>query len=721
MAEETGDPKIPNRLLTAGVLVTTAVLAWTAYGEYVQYDVERVHRPRQVRVAKLSQVIAGVAELQSMIVAQAAETGDPQWEQRYGQLQAQEDAAIMEVTQVAPDGSEALAVPISAVNRDLAAIERRIFDLVRSGQRQEARALLRGGEYDSHRGLYARWLAAVAKDLDAKVQASMLGARENARRNLVINASVIAGLLVGWFFLLRTFSRWQSALRDANRRLARDLVEIKRVDRMKTEFVSTVSHELRTPLTSIRGSLGLLAGGIAGKLPDAAVNLVEIAKSNCERLIRLINDILDIEKLESGQMRFDSKLADLRAVIEQAVAANASFAAQHNVAVRLDLPDEPMLVHADVDRLNQVVTNLLSNAAKFSPAGAEVDVRASRIGDRATVQVRDRGPGIPEEFQERIFEKFSQADSSDTRAKGGSGLGLSISKAIVERLGGTIGFFTGAGEGTNFHFDLPLWTSLAAPETKPSPSRPCVLVVEDDRDIARLIGMMLDRAGYDADLAFDAAQARERLAAGTYCAMTVDLKLPDLGGLMLIRAVRRDERTATLPIIVVSAIAEEGRTSLNGEALSISDWMGKPIDENRLVVSLRNAVDGTPAGRARVLHVLHIEDDPDVQRVVATMSQDFAVFEFATTLREARMLLQRRRFDLVLLDIVLPDGSGWDLIPEINRAAPVPPVVVFSAHDATAAEKARVEAVLVKARTSNEELLETIRKLLDRVPAAAGS
>jgi signal transduction histidine kinase/DNA-binding response OmpR family regulator len=707
--------------LTLGVAATAAALLWMAFAEYTQYRSERTTRPQQVRIAQLAQILARVDELQNIVLVMALDTGDPQWEQRYLQLAKEEDAALGEVSQLESGsvGAEE-AARLRTLNTGLGEVESRALELLRSGQRDAARSLLRGDQYIRQRQVYAKWLGQMATRLDAQVAATLRTALEVTRRNLLVAAGALLALLAGWFLLLRTFTRWESALADANRQLSRDIVEIKRVDRMKTEFVSTVSHELRTPLTSIRGSLGLLAGGVAGELPAAAANLVNIAKNNCERLIRLINDILDIEKIESGQMRVDSQVVDLGPMIDQAILGNASFAAQHDVTVILDASAEALRVDVDSDRLNQVITNLLSNAVKFSPAGGEVRVRTARVGDRARVEVSDRGPGIPDEFLDRIFQKFSQADSSDTRQKSGSGLGLSISKAIVERLGGRIGFTTASGHGTTFHFELPL-RDLSPPSVQAlrmPAGRPRILVCEDDRDVARLISMILDNAGFESDIAYDAAQARELLAVTTYSAMTVDLKLPDVDGVMLIRALRQDERTVNLPIVVVSATADEGRMTLNGEELSVSDWLGKPIDENRLVMNIRNAVAGAGSGRPHVLHVLHIEDDPDVQRIVATISQDFATFEFAATLREARARLQERRFDLILLDIMLPDGSGWELIDEVGQLVPSPPVVVFSAKDATVAERGRAAAVLVKSRTSNEQLLQTIKGLLER-PAHA--
>jgi len=239
--------------------------------------------------------------------------------------------------------------------------------------------------------------------------------------------------------------------------LLTDITELKRLDRMKSEFVSTVSHELRTPLTSIRGSLGILAGGVAGPLSDKVRGFIEIAKDNCERLIRLINDILDMEKIESGKMSFQLQVVDLMQLIEQTVKANEGYAAQHDVRLQIAAARPGAKVHADSDRLAQVLTNLISNACKFSPAQSSVEIAVSEQGERVRVEVIDHGPGISEAFRERIFQKFSQEDSSDMRRKGGTGLGLSVSKAIIDGLGGEIGFATGSNEGSTFYFLLPLW------------------------------------------------------------------------------------------------------------------------------------------------------------------------------------------------------------------------------------------------------------------------
>jgi len=237
--------------------------------------------------------------------------------------------------------------------------------------------------------------------------------------------------------------------------MSRDVTVRQEIDRLKSEFITTVSHELRTPLTSIRGSLGLLAGGAAGEISHSAKLMVDIAYKNSERLTRLVNDILDIERIEGGKLAFHIAPLDLTRLVEHAIDANRGYGEQFGVTFVLTHGVPGAYVQGDADRLTQVFTNLLSNAAKFSPAGATVEVAVTRRGQWLRVGVTDHGAGVPEAFRARIFGKFAQADSSSTRQNGGAGLGLSIAKAIIERHGGRIDYISEPDQGATFFVDLP--------------------------------------------------------------------------------------------------------------------------------------------------------------------------------------------------------------------------------------------------------------------------
>lgn len=236
-----------------------------------------------------------------------------------------------------------------------------------------------------------------------------------------------------------------------------NITERREMERMKREFIATVSHELRTPLTSIRGSLGLIAAGAMGELPEKVTPMVQIALQNCERLVLIINDILDMEKIESGKSQLQIGAVAVGSLLQQALALNQAYADKFGVTLVLEPPPVQLQVLADADRLMQVITNLLSNAAKFSAVGSVVRVRVRALADdqRVRFEVEDDGSGIPEEFRARMFEKFAQAQSSAGRHFGGTGLGLAICKSLVEQMDGRIHFESRVGGGTIFFVELP--------------------------------------------------------------------------------------------------------------------------------------------------------------------------------------------------------------------------------------------------------------------------
>lgn len=487
--------------------------------------------------------------------------------------------------------------------------------------------------------------------------------------------------------------------------IIRDVTERRRVEQMKNEFVSTVSHELRTPLTSIAGSLGLLAGGAAGALPERAAKLIKIAHGNSERLVRLINDILDIEKIESGKMTFDIRPTPLRHLLEQAIQSNQAYAAEFGVHTKLDDHGaEGATVLADPDRLMQVVINLLSNAAKFSPAGGAVTVAVRRAGKSYRIAVRDQGTGIPEAFKERIFSKFAQADSSDTRAKGGTGLGLSIVKEIVARHNGTVTFTSEPDEGTEFVVEIP----AAEPGEARRQAASLVLLCEADDAGARRAKETLERAGFPCDIATSTDELRALTDARDYAVLILDLPLPGAEMVGLIRDLRRTKRYSTTPILVVSTESERGEIS---QAVDVADWIDKPVELGRLAEGVRAALAGV-SGRPRILHV---EDDLDVLKVVATAFDGRAQITPVVDLGEARDALKAQDFDLVILDLALPSGSGVDLLPDMRNSIGQPiPVVIFSAFESGPDLARQVEATLTKSKASLNNLVDTVEMLVER-------
>jgi PAS domain S-box-containing protein len=242
--------------------------------------------------------------------------------------------------------------------------------------------------------------------------------------------------------------------------IVRDISERRKIERMKSEFISTVSHELRTPLTAIRGALGLVVGGAMGAVPDKIAALLAMAHKNSESLTRLINDLLDIQKIEAGKMDFIFERLSLQSLLQTAVNNNQGFAQSMETEIVLSDSCNDATVMVDAGRFQQVMANLLSNACKYSPEGSRVRVMTMMRNENwIRIEVIDQGSGIPEAFRERLFQKFSQADSSDTRAKGGTGLGLAISQAIIKQMQGEIGYYMDElqSAGTHFYIDLPLY------------------------------------------------------------------------------------------------------------------------------------------------------------------------------------------------------------------------------------------------------------------------
>ncbi|HTD74826.1 MAG TPA: ATP-binding protein [Steroidobacteraceae bacterium] len=351
-----------------------------------------------------------------------------------------------------------------------------------------------------------------------------------------------------------------------------DLSHRLEIDRIRNEFVSTVSHELRTPLTSIRGSLGLLQSGAMGALPENATEMVTIAYKNSGRLVRIINDILDIGAIDAGKLALQMSSVPLGELLQQAVEANSGFAKKCEVQFFLEPVSSVDMVTADPDRLMQVVANLLSNAAKFSLPGSEVRIRVRSGPTMMRIEVEDSGAGIPEAFKAHIFEKFAQADASATRRFEGTGLGLSIARKLVEAMGGSIGFNSAVEQGTVFYVELPrmcaapatlraaqltetaahkVLLSLASSTEVSTSALPKVLYVEDDEDLISVIRAAL--AGrVEVVAARNLREAERLLGEEEFGLVILDQWLPDGRGISLVDVIA-GYAGHLVPIIILSA------------------------------------------------------------------------------------------------------------------------------------------------------------------------
>jgi signal transduction histidine kinase len=388
--------------------------------------------------------------------------------------------------------------------------------------------------------------------------------------------------------LAHTFDRLAQSIATRERQLQDDIVKLKELDSLKADFVSTVSHELRTPLTSLRGALGLLLGGAGGELASKGRELLRIALSNTDRLIRLINDILDIEKIDGGHAAIRRDRVRLRSVLEGTLTGLDGLAKDAGVRLELGRVADVEII-GDSDRLIQVFTNLVSNAIKFSPGAAAVEVSAHVDGADVTVSVRDYGPGIPAEFASRIFGRFQQAGGADSRKSGGTGLGLSIAKAITELHGGQIGFQPAPdGTGTIFGVTLPVAPRPSGVED----ARPSVLVVEDDDSMRDVLKALIEPFAQPVAVS-DAGAAMRVLGSQRVQVVILDHGLPGMDGLAFARRLRADPRFRALPILLYSA-NEFRPQDLKDSGIRISDAFVKTRDyESSLIDRVKRELQGS--------------------------------------------------------------------------------------------------------------------------------
>ncbi len=509
--------------------------------------------------------------------------------------------------------------------------------------------------------------------------------------------------------------------------VAVDMSLRRRMEQMKTEFISTVSHELRTPLTAIRGALGMLVGGVAGHIDEGARPLLDIAHKNSERLVRLINDILDIEKLEAGRLPFHFSRCDVQALTEQALADLKPYGDEYGVSLTLTLPDGPLQAEGnlDPDRFTQVMANLLSNAIKHSPAGGVVSVDLRLHGGSLEIGVQDQGQGIPADFRSRIFERFAQADSSDARKRGGTGLGLAITRSLVQQMHGRIGFDSQEGQGTRFWLRLPVASTQpinppAVAQALPTAgtSRPVerILILEPDAPAAEQLAAALQQHGYATLIAETAAKAREMLAEFSIQALTLSPALSDEDSIAFLQNLRSQTAYRHLPVLIVSLQPQRRDNddgALRGGAVGVIDWLHKPVDPSRVMDVVRACLRNNGV-RPRILHV---EDDEDLRTLLARLVEPLEIDLLgAPTLSEARQLIDEHRFDLAIIDLMLPDGDGSELFDQLAQSVPPPPVIIFSALDSPVHDSRLALRQLVKSRHDGDELAALIQQLLQQWP-----
>ncbi len=514
--------------------------------------------------------------------------------------------------------------------------------------------------------------------------------------------------------------------------------QLRELDKLKSQFLANMSHELRTPLNSIIGFSRVILKGIDGPISDLQKQDLTAINSAGQHLLQLINDVLDISKIEAGKMElaFDDhvNLADL---ITSAMSTAAGLTKDKQIKLEKVIPPDLPIVRADPTRIRQVLINFLSNASKFTDEGSitvKVDIAESPQGKpELVVSVIDTGPGISPEDQKKLFLAFSQVDSSPTRKVGGSGLGLSISRLLVELHGGRIGVYSEVGKGSTFYFTLPLRSpddetdeqpfgldALAAESGKqgrgPQATK-MVLAIDDDRQVLNLYERHLNEHGYQVITLSDPAQAVAYARQHQPFAITLDIMMPNIDGWQVLEQLKQDPSTRSIPVVICS-IVENRQKGLN---LGAVGYLTKPVLEDDLLKALQRLNGGAEQGA--VQDILVIDDDKQVLRLVKKIFDTQPQFKVRLAQGGPAGLaaLQEQPPQAIILDLFMPDLDGFTLLETI-RSDPrlsLIPVIIFTAGDLTQEQRDRLaefsQRMLHKSTFKEQDLLESLQNALNRL------
>jgi PAS domain S-box-containing protein len=511
----------------------------------------------------------------------------------------------------------------------------------------------------------------------------------------------------------------------------KDITERKAIERMKDEFISVVSHELRTPLTAIRGSLGLMASGLLTTQPQKAKRMLDIAAANTDRLTRLINDILDIERIESGKIQMEKAACD----VDEAIANTTELLKimTQNAEITLVVLPVNQKVWADRDRLIQILTNLISNAIKFSPPKTTITITAEPLIDTSHTEyldtkqakllfkIKDQGRGIPSDKLESIFGRFQQINASDSRDKGGTGLGLAICRSIIQQHHGRIWAESQLAQGSTFCFTLPLLQENKTTQTtvislpNALPTLPVVLLCDDDISLHNPVQIFLAQRGYRVVAVASGQEAIAQASLLQPSVLLLDLIMPEMDGWATMAALKEQASTKNIPIIIFSVLASEQDNLAHPDVVK---WLPKPMNEQ----SLFEAIEQSLQQQTKVTRVLVVEDDLDLARVLITMFENYRIqVHHAATGQEAIHLSQQVRPHLLLLDLELPDGNGFTVVEwlRLHDHLREIPLLVYSAKELSKSERDRLilgpTEFFTKGRITPEDFEQQAIALLNRI------
>ncbi|UCD56390.1 MAG: response regulator, partial [Candidatus Hydrogenedentota bacterium] len=532
-----------------------------------------------------------------------------------------------------------------------------------------------------------------------------------------------------------------NALRLTNEELHRTNQQLEEVSRLKSEFLANMSHELRTPLNAIIGFSEILYDQSFGKLNEKQLKYAQNVVVSGKHLLQLINDILDLAKVESGKMDLHLETIPLADALVEIANFARGLASEKEITIRQNFSPKVVTVTADPKKLKQIFYNLLSNAIKFTPNKGWVEISNDVVGDfemsradqfvaRRYVEfcVRDSGIGIDKADQQRIFQEFQQVDGSHARQYEGTGLGLALTKKLVELHGGSIWLESERGKGSSFYFTLPVTekdmtealrapvaareTGLVESESAGDGGRDVALVVEDDLHSFELISTYLEEAGYRVVHAVSGDQVLEAARSIHPAIITLDIILPGKDGWKVLQELKASPETSHIPVVITSVLQEEE----TGFSMGAADYIVKPVSRRQLLERLQRLRDARASGR--ISNVLVVDDDREFMDLVGAMleSQSFSVDRAYTGLQGIEHA-SKRKPDLIFLELMLPDISGFDVIEFLKMEDNTKdiPIIIVTAKDLTDEQKrslnGKIEAIAKKGQYGKHDFLNEIRRV----------
>ena len=508
--------------------------------------------------------------------------------------------------------------------------------------------------------------------------------------------------------------------RQVEKALIRAKEEAERASKFKDRFLSTMSHELRTPLNAVMGFSDLLADNRSGELNERQQRYVSHINTGGRHLLKLINDILDLSKIEAGRMEISCENLSVANIFGEVVGAMRSLAEKKSQTLSQGAEAE-LAVHADATRFKQILMNLVGNAIKFTPEGGRIELTAQQVDREVQVKVRDNGPGIPREEQKRIFDAFYRLRESGEGAEG-TGLGLAITESLVKLQGGTLGLESEPGRGCCFYFNLPIAPSILQPRTRmermiqKSAKPPKILIIEDDLTTVHLIESQLTSSGYEVVSCDQPQRALEMAAELQPQAITLDLLMKPTSGWEILLRLKQDPRTTSIPVIVVTIIDQPTM----GAAIGADDYLVKPVDKATLLAAVERCLEGRE-GSSPAPRILVVEDDTATREVIAELlTRKGYVVATAADGSAARAQVAASLPQLVILDLVLPKVSGFELLAEwrADRRTAELPIFVLTSKELNTQEKAyllaNTHSLFHKQRSWQEALSKQLYRVLGK-------